>query len=290
METTVEDIDRATYRMPFKWWRDRDTIDFERKQPEMADPENCFKLLSWRGPDGRSYLLNNKNREFFDKGGPFLPPFRLINERYGANAGEDAFVFCPGPSAGAADLEAFRGRLVLAVNSAGFLFKSYVPSYWAVFESNYMLQVLRAEKIMKGQSFLFSPRVAIRWRGFDYMPRAPKATYWVARFEEERLMPHRTPAVATMGAIAAAYWLGAKRCWVIGMDVCRPKGKPYVDGVPFSKDGATNPIEEQMPALIQVKYPGMQLLNCSPHSRDWLTPAFERADLADAVAAARGQP
>lgn len=253
----------------------------------MADPENCFRLLSWRGPDGRSYLINNANRAFMTRQGPFEPPYRLIDDLYGSRAGEDAFIFCPGPSMAAADLDAFKDRLTIAVNSAGFAFRAYAPTLWAIFESNYMLQVLRSQLIPKGRSFVFTPRVAIRWRGLGYTKKAPKATYWVARFEEEKLMPHRTPSVATMGAIATAYWLGCARVFMIGMDVSRPGGQPYVKGVPYGKDGATNPIEEQIPALIQVRYPGMEILNCSPHSREVLRSAFQPADLADAVEAAR---
>lgn len=279
-------LDRRAYRMPYAWFEDRDTANFRKTQPEMADPEECFRRLSWRGPDDRSYLLNNANRRFMTAQGPFRPPYFLADELMDSRAGEDAFVFCPGPSMAEADLGAFDGRLTIAVNSAGFAMED--PTYWAIFESNYMLQVLRRQAIPRGREFLFSPRVAVRWRGLGYTKRAQGATYWVARFEEERLMPHRTPAVAIMGAIAAAWWMGAARIWLIGMDVSRPKGQPYVKGVPFSQDGATNPIAEQLPALVQVRYPEVRILNCSPHSRDALAEAFEPSDVREAEKAGRG--
>lgn len=277
---------RRGYRLPFKWWLDEDTKNFLVKQPAMADPENCFRLLSWTAPDGFSYLLNNTNRKHFEAQGPFKAPYLHADQLYRTHPGEDAYVLCPGPSLAEADMEALRGRLTIAVNSAGFA-TPFAPTLWAVFESNYMLEVLRHQQIPAGRSFLFSARVAVRWRGNGYTPKAPKATYWVARFEEERLMPHRTPAVATMGAIAGAYWLGARRCWLLGMDLSRPGGQPYVKGVPYGQGGATSKIEEQLKALIQVRYPGMEILNCSPHSREKLREAFTPATYAEAAAAAR---
>jgi hypothetical protein len=289
--------DRRAYRMPFEWWDDADTRNFRRTQPEMALPEDCFRLLSWKAPDDRSYLLNNTNRRLFTKDGPFEDPYFSADRLYDSRAGEDAFVFCPGPSLAQTDMSRYSQAMSIAVNSAGFAFKSIRPVLWAVFESNYMLEVLRhagkknpaglkVPAIPEGLMFLFSPRVAIRWRGNGYTDKAPGATYWVARFEEDRLMPHRTPSVATMGAIAAAYWLGAKRCFMLGLDVSRPGGKPYVEGIPYGAAGATGPIEEQLKALVQIRYPGMEILNCSPHSREKLMDAMTPSSYREAEEAA----
>ena len=84
-------------------------------------------------------------------------------------------------------------------------------------------------------------------------------------------MPHRTPAVTTMGAIVSAWYFGARRCFVIGLDLSRPKNKPYVDGVPHSKFGASNPFGDQVLALRQLILPGMEIFNVSPHSRESLS-------------------
>lgn len=273
--------DKRTYRMPFRHWRDADTINFEKTQPEMVDPENCFNLLKWTGPDGQFYLLNNKNRTYFSRGGPFVPPYFSADAIEDKFAGQDAFIFCPGPSMARISTSAFDGRLTIAVNSAGFKIES---TYWCMYESNYMIWLREQKKIPVGREWIMSPRCAVRWRAWGLTPKV-KAVY-VPRFEELRIMPHRTPAVGVMSALVSAWWLGAKRAFLIGMDLSRPKGIPYVPGVPYSAFGASNPFDEQILALRQFQLPDFTVVNGSPHSQDRLP--FLKMAYPEIEAVARG--
>jgi hypothetical protein len=285
MEATTPRSKRE-WRMPFRYWKDRDTQQFLRKQPEMADPHNCHKLLSWKGPDGKAYLYNNKNRAYMTAEGPFKPPFRHMEEIEDRYPGADAFVLCPGPSLADFDLELLRGKLTLCVNSAGF--KVDHGLFWVTMESSYTIFLNREQvEVPKGRTWIQSSRCAVRWRHWGW-GKTSRAVY-VGRWEEEWIMPHRTPAVCTMGALTAAWWMGAKRIFVVGMDLSKPRGQSYVKGVPYSDYGASNPFDEQLLALNQFSMPGVEVFNGSPHSREAIR-CFTPSSYREIEAAAKEAP
>ena len=255
-----------TFEMPYKYFRDAMTREFEKsKQPEMADPDVFYRELMWQIPGGEQHLLNQKNRSLFVKNGNFKPPYYSADGLLNLYEGQDAFVFCPGPSMDDLDLSVFSGKLTITANSAGFKVR---PMYWAIFESNYMLWLVE-QAIPPGMSYIMTARCAVRWR--DMFRKTSRTRHvFVPRFEELKTMPHRTPAVGAMGAIVSAWWMGAKRIFVIGQDLSRPGKKPYVSGVPHSKFGATNPFDEQIIAMQQVTLPDVEIFNVSPYSKDKL--------------------
>jgi hypothetical protein len=257
---------KQDFQMPYEYFRDDMTRTLEKSQPELVDPEACYQAFMRQVPDGEKYLLNKKNIHLFRKNGPLKPPYYPIDDIEDAFLGQDAFVFCPGPSMDIVDTKSFEGKLTIAVNSAGFKFK---PTFWAMFESNYMLWLVsqKTKPIPKGLDYIMTARCAIRWRDMFKKTKLSNKVY-VPRFEELRTMPHRTPAVGTMGALVSAWWLGAKRVFIIGMDLSRPKDQPYTKGVPFSSFGASNPFDEQIRALRQFQLPDFEVINGSPYSKD----------------------
>jgi hypothetical protein len=258
-------IDKANFRHAFQWWRDKDTINFEITQPYMADPNNCFKLLSCTGPDGKNYILNRKNRSYLKTQGPFKPPYYQLDDYMDHYSGQNCFIFCPGPSMDSVDLSVFKNKFTIAVNSAGFKVNA---KYWCAFESSWLLFLLGLKKFPEDRVWIMSSRCAIRFRGL-HKTSFVKEVY-IARFEDDRRMPHRQPAVCTMGAFFSAWWLGAPRIYVIGMDLSKPKGVPYCKNVPYTDYGASNPFQEQIRALNQFSIPEFTVFNGSPHSQDKL--------------------
>lgn len=256
-------MNRREYQMPYEYFRDDMTKILEKTQPDMVDPEACYQALLNPIPGGERYLLNKKNRALFRKNGALKPPYHPIDLLEGAYEGHDAFVFCPGPSMDMVDPSLFKGRLTIAVNSAGFKFD---PAYWAMFESNYMHWLVKQKRVPPERTYIMTARCAIRWRDMFKKTRLSKLIF-VPRFEELRIMPHRTPAVGTMGALVSAWWLGAKRVFIIGMDLSRPKDQPYTKGVPYSSFGATNPFNYQIRALNQFALPKFEVFNGSPYSK-----------------------
>lgn len=257
-------VDKRSFQMPYKYFRDEMTRTLERTQPEMADPDHCYSELMWKVPGGESYLLNQKNRRLFRKHGPLKPPHYTADVLENLYFGQDAFVFCPGPSMDMVDLDLFKNKLTIAANSAGFKFQC---AYWAIFESNYLIWFAE-QKIPPSRRFIMTARCAIRWR-YMYNKSSETAVY-IPRFEELKIMPHRTPAVGAMGAIVSAWWMGARRIFLVGMDLSRPKKKAYTSGVPYSAFGAKNPFTEQIIAMKQFCLPDVEIYNASPHSVDTL--------------------
>lgn len=255
------------FRLPFKYFRDAETRLLEKKQPDVADPEAYYHRMLWKCPDGRKFLLNNRNRELIRKHGSFKPPYHYIDRLKDFNKDGDAFIFCPGPSMSLVDPNKFKGKLTIAVNSAGFKIN---PMFWCIFESNYLKEVFMANirEIPKGRRYAMTARCAVRWRAAGRTNLMSEC--YIPQFEEARNMPHRTPGVTSMGAITLAWYFGCTRIFLIGLDLSRPNKQPYIAGVPHSKFGATNPFKEQVLALKQVAFPGVDIYNASPHSSNKL--------------------
>ena len=125
-----------------------------------------------------------------------------------------------------------------------------------------------AGKVPTGRTWIMTPRCAVRSRGIGLTPKFKKV--YVSSLEEEWIQPHRTPAISTMSSFFDAWWLGAKRVYVVGMDLSRPKQQAYVQGVPHSIEGSQNPFDEQLRALAQFSIPEFTVFNGSPHSQDKL--------------------
>jgi len=201
----------------------------------------------------------------------WLAHWKPGRELQGRHAGATAFVLCPGPSLAAYPPEAFAGRLTIAVNSAGFY---AAPSYWCMIETRYarfVARELRAGRLpaydaLFDGDYVMSLRAAITW----FNEGASARTTFYMRHEEGGAIPRgrrgRPVQSATLNAIATARLMGCARCVVIGMDLSKPGGVPYVPGVPYSAAGAARGYEEQIEALRTFKLEGMEMLNASPHA------------------------
>ena len=248
------------YRMPFEYWDDEHTKLLKKKQPDVVDPDVYLDRLLWDCPGG-PFMLNNRNRQRFKKFGPFKPPYypaSLIEDRY---KGMDAFIFGPGPSMRDTKISAYQDSLTIAMNSAGFAFK---PFFWSVFESNYMYWLREQRTIAPGHVFLMTARCALIWIQAGRTPRMRAA--FIPRWEEERVVPPRTPAVCLTGSLVGAWQMGCKRAFLIGVDLSKP-GQAYAEGVPHTEFGAKNPFDDQVRAIKQFKLPDFEVFYGSPHAR-----------------------
>lgn len=278
-----------TLEIPYTHFEDEHTRELKRKQPDVVDPDVYHARLLWECPGG-PYLLNNKNRDRFRRGGPLGPPYypaSLLEDRY---AGRPAFIFAPGPSMAEADLDVFRGKLTIALNSAGFRFvePAPLPFLWAMFESNYVYWLLDQDEapIPPNRVYIMSARCALPWRAAGKTSRLRAA--FVPQWEESKAVPPRVPAVCTFASIVGAWAMGCSCAYLVGMDLSKP-GKPYVDGVPYSKVGAANPFDDQVRCLRQLRIPGFPIYNASPHSKKFDLP-FEPVDVRDVEKVARDSP
>jgi hypothetical protein len=280
-------MDKHDYKLPYKYFRDAHQRILERTQPELVPPMAMHKALMRSTPNGTQYLMNIKTHKLITKNGDFKPPYYSAEDLLDYYEGHDAFVFCPGPTMGEVDLSVFKGKLTLAANSAGFKFTEYDPTFWVMFESNFLIEFNKwTDRMPRDRAFIMTARCAVRWRDMYKKTHLVKAVY-VPRFEEMHTMPHRTPSVCTMGMIVSAWWMGAKRIWISGLDLSRPGGQPYVKGVPYGKDGATGPIKEQHKAMVQLQLPDVEIMNASPHTR--FLP-FKQVSYEELMEAARAAP
>jgi len=176
--------------------------------------------------------------------------------------GDDAYIVAPGPSLKEVDLSALEGKLTFALNSAGFLFS---PKYWVIAESSYAMWMLDRQHPVK-REVIATARVAVILRAEEVKS---KHEHWtkvhVVRWEEEKIVPPRTPAVSLSNALVSAWEMGCKRVYLLGVDLSKP-GRPYVEGVPHTEEGAENPFDDQVRAMRQFQLPGFEIVNCSPHS------------------------
>lgn len=258
---------KKSYIMPYTYFRDNEWKLLEKTQPHNCDPENYFQAHLWQPPgQNEKWLLNQKNRKLLTKNGWFKPPYYHGDDLEDKHFGEDVLVICPGPSLQDFDLKRFNDTTSITVNSAGF---KYHGTYWAVYESNYVNEVLVGKKIPQGRDYVMSARVAVRWRDINKRTNECNAIY-IPRFEERRNMPCRTPGVGVMSALLSAWWIGAKRIFIVGQDLSRPDKKGYVSGVPSGQTGQTMPFDDQIKAMKQFTLPDVEIYNCSPHSADKL--------------------
>lgn len=273
--------------MAYEYWEDAQTALFREKQPEIIDPQVGHEVQLWNC-EGGPFLLNNKNRERFRRGGPFKPPYypaSLIEDRY---VGYDAFVFAPGPSMADVDLSIFKGKLTLVLNSGGFKFvdPAPLPFFWCIFESEYMYWFRECREIPPSRVYLMSARCALPWREADRTSRMRAA--FVPRWEEEKVIPPRAQAVCMFGALIGAWEMGCRRAFVVGMDQSKP-GRPYVEGVPYTPKGAANPFDDQIKSLRQFRLPDFEVFNASPHSQHFGFP-FTKIDVREVEKIARDSP
>ena len=258
------------HRMPFKYWDDEHTVLIKKsKPPEFADPD--FYVEAHFHPPGsdKPFFLNRRCRKLYDRQGPFSGRYHDGGELVDRYAGQDAFIFCPGPSLADVPVEAFKSKMTMAVNSAGFAMD---PTFWVMAESGYARWLIKDQvaNIPKDRTIISTGRVAVCLRDFDEKRKKPLFPWvWVVRWEEEKVVPPRVPAVSVFNALVSAWEMGCKRAFLLGLDLSKASG-PYLDGVPFTKEGAANPFDDQVLALSQFKMPRMEVLNCSPVSKDIL--------------------
>lgn len=278
------------HQMDFEHWEDDHTALLRKERGPGSghseedvrwadDPEWYCRQHFRRDPSGGGpYFLNRRCNGLLKQDGPFTGHYVDANCLDSIACGENVYLFCPGPSLADVPYDRFTStdRVSMAVNSAGLR----VPAnYWVMAESAYALWLMgRMPDGVFSKRVISTARVAVVLRAKERtLDRKIFRTVFVARWEEEFVVPARVPAVSVFNALVGAWQMGAKRCIVFGLDLSRPGGKAYVDGVEFTKEGATNPFDDQVRALSQFNLPGMEVVNCSPHSRKIL-PNFTAAD------------
>ena len=285
-----ETTGKRQWVMPYQYFRDDQVLILEKSQPELIPMDVFYRKFrhfpkTQPEPKNTWYLLNKLNRRLMDVHGLWESPYHDYSVLEDHCAGQTAFVICPGPSAESLDYRAFEGKFTLAVNSAGWKLN---PLLWIMFESNYM-NWFKRQKYPKGRNFIMTARCAARWRAWGHTSKTGQI--FVPRFEEDQNMPGRVPAVTSMGAIVTAWWMGAKKIYLCGLDLGRPGGTPYVSGVPHSKEGATNTFDYQVHALRQFQLPpgSAEIYNASPVSADKGLP-FHSCSYEEVEQAAREAP
>jgi hypothetical protein len=254
--------------MPFEYWEDEHAALIRKsKAPEFMDPD-YYVEAHFHPPGSKApYFLNQRCRKLYDKGGPFEGRYRSGEELVDRFPSGDAYIFCPGPSMIDVNPARWSGCLTMAVNSAGFAF---TPVYWVMAESAYARWLLKQTevKIPLGGRLISTARVAVCVRDYEGRGQIFSKIY-VVRWEEEKIVPPRVPAVSVFNALVTAWEMGCKRAYLIGLDLSK-EGGPYLEGVPYTKEGAANPFDDQVKALSQFALPGMDVFNGSPVSRDVL--------------------
>ena len=259
-------------------WETDDVVDLRNSKPKNEPwfhpngkiDEDYYREAHCREFGGNKYFLNKRCRRLMAAMGNFKNPYHDCEKIVDQYKGKDAFIFCPGPSLSDVDISAFEDRLTLASNSAGFKVDPYL---WVMCETGYAIWLLQEhEKHKRNRSkisipakknFVLSARAAVLVRG-DHVDIGPSV---VIRWEENKLVPILTPAVCITNALVTAWQMGCARAFILGMDLSRPKDKPYAKGVPHTQRGATNSFDGQIKALRQFSIPDMQIYNGSPHSK-----------------------
>ena len=256
------------YRMPFEYWEDDHTKLLRKtKAPEFLDPEYYLKAHFHLDKNGKGpYFLNKAGRKLLDVHGPFCGNYHDGEELCNSYS-EDIYIVCPGPSLKDFNLKKLKNKFTIAVNSAGFLFK---PTYWLMAESGYAKWLIEKKSCPIGVNIISTARVAVFLRKKEIESRKKKWDVWVIRWEEEKVVPIRTPAVSISNALVTAWQMGSKRVFVLGLDLSRPGNQPYISGVPYTREGAENPFDDQIRALKQFQLPDFEIVNCSPYSKDIL--------------------
>lgn len=255
------------YRQKFEYWDDDHTkLIRKTKEPEFVDPEYYTEAHiredeKWP----HRYFLNKRCWDLMKRHGPFSGHYKDCDNL--ASTERSAFIVCPGPSMRDVDFEALGSHFTIAVNSAGFAFES---TYWCIAESGYA-RWLMDSRYPLDRTILATARVAVVLRAEEKRCKQQKfRVVYVLRWEEERVVPPRTPAVSITNALVTAWQMGCPKAYIIGLDLSKP-GKPYADGLPYTREGAKNLFDDQIRALKQFKLPDFQVINCSSHSANTLT-------------------
>ena len=266
-------VDKRRYRMPYRYFmcnttrrliaRSQDMSVAQAKRDRDArliDPRDFYRLFLYRSHrDGLTYLVPPASRWKIDRGAWRRFSCQLYNsqDRYSGSA----VIAAPGTSMDLFDFDAVRGAKIFAVNSAGFRLRD---ATWVIFEAGYAKWLNREyQSAIPGREFIATGRGVCHWPKLD-------TRVMISRFEETRQMPCRAPATTVMGALFSVWYLGFERAYIVGLDLHRPGGQPYIRDVPHTEKGATNPFDDQARSLRQVSLPGLQIFNGSPYTRDSL--------------------
>lgn len=277
-----------SYRMPFEHFEDKDTIRVKniiatttgkrrRRSVALMTPEKEYRSCMYTSKHSEERWLVPYSRDKRNRIDAYLARGYKTFDALGIEArGTSGYVLCPGPSIGSFDVQSVENLpAVFAVNSAGFVAKS---ATWCVIEATYskwLSETRRRLRLVRHRKFVMSARAAI-W--------SPRLDVYLSRFEERRNIPTRCSAPGLFAAVAAAWSVGCTRVYLIGVDLSKKNGA-YVDGVPYSAEGAESPFDDQLRAVPQMAFPGVEIINGSPVSRDSLP--FTYASYEDIASIAR---
>ena len=251
------------HEMPFEYWEDQLTLKYRLTMKRLEDRDAWFRYhlrMCSQGP----FQMNGRCWNLYQRDGVFAKPYKefdLYEKMPGCG-----FVFFPGPSL--KDFGEISRKLccrwpTIAVNSARFR----VPAkWWFMAENGYAFWAAvqnLAEVPGRPLNVICTARSAVALRAFGAKIDSCRYVLW----EENKLVPIRSPAPSAFGAFITLWQMGVNKIYAIGLDLSKPDDKPYVEGVPFTDVGAKNPFDDQILALKQFQLPGLRVFNGSPYSR-----------------------
>jgi hypothetical protein len=253
----------------FEYWEDDHTSLLRKERGDKWADDREFYVRQHVRSDNKwphEYFLNQRCWKLMREEGPFVEPYRDCEELVDRHYGMSACIFCPGPT-----MQKFKvpdSGISIAVNSAGFAIDF---DYWCMAESGYAKWLLDQRHPIR-KPILATARVATVLRHEDRMHRGKDKfdPVYVLRWEEEAIVPYRTPAVSITNALVTAWQMGCSSAFLIGLDLSK-SGGAYKRGLPHTEIGARNPFDDQIKALKQFSLPGFHVFNCSPLSKDVLS-------------------
>ena len=257
------------YRMPYETFEDEHTKVLRKtKPPEFLDPEYYVRAHFKKDSEGNGpFMLNSACRKMLDSQGPFKTPYLLAeNELIDIHKGKECFIVCPGPSLSTFAIpkppkKSTFNAVTMAINSAGFA--GINEMYWVICESGYMRWLLKGRRWQwQDRVFITTARCAVFMRRVKVNVRK----VFVSRWEEEFVVPPRTPAVSISNALCSAWEMGCTAAYLVGFDQSKPNGVPYMEGLPHTPKGAQNPYDDQLRAMKQFQLPDFKIYNGSKYS------------------------
>ena len=247
-------------------------------QKKQKTPKQYYKWLE-KIIFGKTYLLSGRQQQWFEAGFLNDPSVVGFEETEDCHKDKTICILAPGPSLKQIDPEQFKNTLSIAVNSAFFY---YNAQYWIIAEDEYAEWLFQnnaaslnaiAPDILARQNVIMTPRAAARyWHFCSTNSRGHIFNkIYLSCLEEIGAAPFPCEGTTIVNALGMALWMGCVETFVFGMDLCK-SGGVYVDGVPYSEEGAKRSYKLQRNVLRQLEYPGMTIYNVTPYSNEFGLP------------------
>ena len=271
-EKLLRVLSTKTFSMPFRY--------LDPEVQELWSTERSKNHWRWRRKvtlkcsgiyKGNFYMHPCRKKEVFEEQKENLSRLKA-NEKYEDRfKNEDCFICAPGPSFRDAPIKLLREKLTIGVNSLGFAFK---PKYWLLAEWEYVENFFRFSKVylkcLENQEFFFTTRAYLLWleltEKYDSGISRINNGIWID-IKERNILPPAIGTPSILLALAQAWWMGCKRTFILGMDLCRPNNQTYIKNIPYTEKGLHTSFDKQIYIYRQTFFPGMEIYNASPYSK-----------------------